>query len=87
MARTQALEQIFGRLLVKLGVEEERIDVPGYRKLVELRRMLEADSEELFRNVQLFNPFARDVARRVRAALDETLALLGEVTENEARAS
>jgi prephenate dehydrogenase len=76
MARTQALEQLIGRVLIKLDVRDEPIDVPGYRKLVELRRMLEADGETLFRNVNLFNPFARDVARNLSSATSETLALV-----------
>lgn len=76
MARTQALEQIIGRMLIKLGVNDEPIDVPGYRKLVELKRMLESDGEDLFRNVQVFNPFAREVAHNVSLALSETRALI-----------
>jgi prephenate dehydrogenase len=74
MARTQALEQLIGRMLVTLDVDDEPIDVPGYRKLVEVRRMLEADSEELFRNVQLYNPFAEGVAQRLEEAVADTLA-------------
>lgn len=75
MARTQALEQIIGRILIMLDVDDEEIDVPGYKKLVALKRLLEADDDALFRNIQIYNPFARDIASRVSSALSATLAL------------
>lgn len=69
MARTQALEQLVARVLMNVGVAPEAIDVPGYRKLVELKQLLEHDSEELFLAVHHYNPFAAEVRERLQQAL------------------
>jgi prephenate dehydrogenase len=76
MARTQALEQLLGRTLMKLGVGPEPIDVPGYRKLVEVKQMLEHDSEELFLAVHQHNPFAAEVRERLQLALADLMRQL-----------
>lgn len=73
MARTQALEQLIGRILLRLDVRDEPIDVPGYKKLVELRRMLEHDSDDLFRAIQRHNPFASHLRERFAATLRELM--------------
>jgi prephenate dehydrogenase len=69
MARTQALEQLIGKILMKMGIESEIVDVPGYKKLLELKNMLEEDSEHLFFSLQRRNPFAKETVRRFEQTL------------------
>ena len=76
MARTQAVEQFIGRMLLRLDVTEQDVDVPGYRKLVELRRMLEQDSEELTVAIVRNNPHAQREIDRLAAAFSDVLQAL-----------
>jgi prephenate dehydrogenase len=77
MARTQAIEQLVGRLLMRLDAGDEPIDVPGYKKLLEVRRLIEHDANDLFAAIVRENPFARAEVERVGRAFAELLRALG----------
>lgn len=61
MATAACLSHFIGRTLIKLGINEQEIDEPSFRKLLELKKMLEEDSFELFKDIQQNNPFAKGV--------------------------
>jgi hypothetical protein len=43
---------------VEMGLQDTLLSTPDFVKLLELKKMLEKDSEQLFRDIQLSNPYA-----------------------------
>jgi len=76
MAKTQALELFLGRILIKMGAAAGKISTPGFDKLLEVKQMLEEDSDELFFSIQRENPFAQDIRDQVKK---EMMRIDGEI--------
>jgi len=70
MARTQALTHWLGRALEAFGAGTESIDTHGYRLLLQVATWSSRDRRELFEDMHRFNPYAREVRDRFRAALE-----------------
>lgn len=57
-ARSQAVAQLMGKLCSLLELTPTPLDTPWFRKLLELKSVVERNSPELFLDIQAFNPFA-----------------------------
>lgn len=68
-AYSQGVTHYVGRLLRELGLHETPIDTQGFRILRSLIDQTCNDSWELFRDLQLYNPYTRDMRVRMEAAL------------------
>lgn len=71
MARTQALEQFIGRILINMNIKDEIISTPSFDLLLKLREMLQEDSLELFNSIQTQNPFAQKIREKVKSTIEE----------------
>jgi prephenate dehydrogenase len=58
MALVHALTFFVARSLLNMGVTETRLQTPTFRKLLDLVDLEKHHSEDLFRTIQLANPFA-----------------------------
>ena len=67
-AETLLLTQYVGRLVYWTGVREWPRSTVHYEKLLDLVRVAEQDSVELFRDMWIFNPHAGRVAEKLDAA-------------------
>ena len=71
-AATQGVAHMIGRVLSELDLAASPIATIGYQKLVELVEQTCNDSQQLFLDLQRYNPFTADMRRR----LEEALALV-----------
>ncbi len=62
-ALSQALTHMLGRSLNVMGIDDTPIGTLWYRKLLAICRQVAKDSEELFMDMQLLNPYAKDMRR------------------------
>lgn len=60
-AISQALTHMIGRALNVMGVDDTPIGTLWYRKLLAISRQVAKDSEELFMDMQILNPFAESM--------------------------
>ena len=65
MAKTQALEQFIGRILIDMNIKKEKITTPGFDTLVKFKEIIKEDSEELFECIQKHNPFAAEIRKDI----------------------
>lgn len=64
MATGACLSHFIGRCLMDLEINDQEISEPSFKKLLELKEMLEEDSEDLFRDIQKNNRFAKDIREK-----------------------
>lgn len=60
-ALSQALTHMLGRSLNVMGIDDTPIGTLWYRKLLAIARQVAKDSEELFMDMQILNPYAADM--------------------------
>lgn len=71
MAQTQVLSFFVGKALSEMKIPELEITVQTFQKLVELKQMVEKNSEELFKTIQTLNPFAAEARKQFLSALNK----------------
>lgn len=62
-ANSQGLSHLVGRVLGDLGLEPTNIDTLGSKKLLEVRDLVENDSQQLFLDLQRFNPYTKKMRK------------------------
>lgn len=77
-AYSQALTHFVGRSLHRMGLPETEIATRWYRKLHAVAKQCVRDANELFEDMQRFNPYASAMRGAVMAAFASTLSDLGE---------
>lgn len=82
-AKTMGLDQFIAKILSKMQIEDNILKDPAFDKLLELKKMLEEDSEELFKLIQEENHFVKevrtqfiDVAKQVDGGLKWKLVIV-----------
>lgn len=70
-ARSQGVAHFVGRLLDEFGLETTVIDTVGARKLKEVVEQTCNDTWQLFRDLQTYNPYTRDVRLKIGRAYDK----------------
>lgn len=71
MARVQGLTHFIGRALLHLDIKSYATNTKSYAQLLELKRLLEKDSWELFTTIQNTNPEAKIVRKELLTTLTE----------------
>jgi prephenate dehydrogenase len=79
-AVTQGLTHYLGRVLAQLDLQPSRIASLGYRKLLEIIEQTCNDSWQLFFDLQCYNPYTREMRKRLALSLDEVKKRLDEHT-------
>jgi prephenate dehydrogenase len=80
MAGSLALTHFIGRSLAEYGAIPLDIDTEGYKRLLYTLETVTHDTWELFVDMHKFNPYARDVRDRFRAAIERIDAQLEQAT-------
>jgi prephenate dehydrogenase len=80
MACTQAIVQFLGRSLLEIGMTRQEMATPGYETLFNILDRVQNDTWELFRDLQTFNPFAKEM----RGKLIESLITVNQRLDQEA---
>ncbi len=69
MANVQALTHFIGRALLQMDVKSYVTNTQSYQHLIELTKLLQFDSWELFTTIQLANPEAKSVRKKLLKSL------------------
>jgi prephenate dehydrogenase/prephenate dehydratase len=69
-AYSQGITHYVGRVLRKLDLQPTLIDTQGFKLLHSLTEQTCNDSWELFHDLQIFNPYTREMRLRLESALD-----------------
>jgi prephenate dehydrogenase len=77
-AFTQGLTHYLGRVLADLSLEDSPIASMGYRKLLEIIEQTCNDSQQLFIDLQRYNPYTRRMRTALAEALEDVKTLLDE---------
>ena len=72
-AFTQGITHFVGRVLGRLDLKPSPIATMGYRELIKIVEQTCNDPEQLFLDLQQYNPHTREMRQRLKEALDETL--------------
>jgi prephenate dehydrogenase len=73
MAHVQALTHLIGKAIVATGRPDLDLVTESYKHLIELSRLVEFDSKELFSAIQCLNPHARVTTARFKSAVNALL--------------
>lgn len=76
MAYVQALTFLLGRAFSEIDIPDTPLKTKTYQHLLDVRRIVENDTPELFETIQLFNPYAGEMRRRLVMKLDDIEAEL-----------
>ncbi|MGQ0812835.1 MAG: hypothetical protein ACT4O1_00005 [Gemmatimonadota bacterium] len=68
---SQGVTHYVGRVLSKLDLQATPIDTEGFKILRSLIEQTCNDSWELFHDLQIYNPYTREMRLRLQAALDD----------------
>jgi len=69
MASTQAVVQFLGRAFLELGLGRQDMATPGYETLISILDVVQNDTWELFRDLETFNRFAKEMRERLIESL------------------
>jgi prephenate dehydrogenase len=75
-ATTQGLTHLVGRVLAEMELRPSMIGSVGYQKLLEIIEQTCNDSWQLFLDLQRFNPYTREMRRRLEDSLARIRARL-----------
>ncbi len=71
IASTQGIAHLVGRIQKEMRVGSTKIDTPTFERLLDIQRIVNKDSLELFIDMNRFNPFAKDVRDKMRSSLNK----------------
>jgi prephenate dehydrogenase len=71
MAFSQGFTHLIGRIGNKIGVTETLVDTKSFKQLLDVQEIVLSDSEELFIDMQKFNPFTKRMRQSVKRALND----------------
>jgi prephenate dehydrogenase len=77
-AFSQGVTHLVGRLLREMALQPSGIATLGYTRLLQVMEQTCNDPVELFRDLQRYNPYTREMRRSFAAALERTEALLSD---------
>jgi prephenate dehydrogenase len=76
MAETLLVTQFVGRTVARSGLKASPLATPSYHALMNIARIADNDSRELFRDMMRYNPFAEGVVRRILRAQNALLTMM-----------
>lgn len=65
MASTQVIVQFLGRAFLEIGLTRQDMATPGYETLINILDVVQNDTWELFRDLQTFNRFAKEMREKL----------------------
>ena len=75
-SKSQFVSHLVGRLLSLMEVESTPIDTTSYQMLLKLKRIMENDSQDLFKGLYQFNSFSREQFKKLMEKVEEMNDLL-----------
>ena len=82
MAYVHALTFMLGKAFSEIDIPDTPLKTKTYQHLLEVRRIVESDTPELFITIQRYNPFASEMRQRFVNTLDELERQLDPVTDS-----
>jgi prephenate dehydrogenase len=67
-AQTQGVTHFMGRILKEYGIRKTAIDTQGFRDLLDLVDQTCNDTWELYTDLQLYNPFTKEMIKNLKEA-------------------
>ena len=65
-AYSLCVSQFIGRLLNGIGVKDSNIDTDNFKNLLKTKQIAMSDTFDLFKGLQLYNPFAKEMRMKVK---------------------
>jgi prephenate dehydrogenase len=69
-AQTQGVTHFLGRMLKEFGIKKTSIDTQGFRDLLDLVDQTCNDTWELYTDLQLYNPYTKDIIKNLKKSTD-----------------
>ena len=69
-SKTQGVTHFLGRMLKEYGISKTVIDTQGFRDLLDLVDQTCNDTWELYTDLQLYNPYTKDMIKNVKLAME-----------------
>ena len=69
-AKTQGVTHFLGRMLKEYGISKTVIDTQGFSDLLDLVDQTCNDTWELYTDLQLYNPYTKDMIKNVKLAME-----------------
>jgi len=69
-AQTQGVTHFLGRMLKEFGIKKTSIDTQGFRDLLDLVDQTCNDTWELYTDLQLYNPYTKDIIENLKKSTD-----------------
>ncbi len=73
IANSLILTHTIGRTLMEMESTDMDIDTKGYRRLLKILETVENDSVQLFKDMNKYNPYAKDMRESLMSSLTKTL--------------
>ncbi|PIK16542.1 prephenate dehydrogenase/arogenate dehydrogenase family protein [Halobacteriovorax sp. JY17] len=73
IANSLILTHTIGRTLMDMQSKEMEIDTKGYRRLLKILETVENDSVQLFKDMNKYNPYAKEMRESLSSSLERTL--------------
>ncbi len=64
MANSQSIVHFISEALIKMGIKKQDLELTSYSKLLEMLEIVKYDSPQLFRDIQKFNPYTKEVREK-----------------------
>ncbi len=68
-AKTLSLVHYLGRALLRVNITEQKIYTPGYKNLLSIVPHIDADTKQLFYDMNNYNPYAKELRKKFLKAL------------------
>ena len=69
-AKTQGVTHFLGRMLKEFGIRKTTIDTQGFRDLLDLVDQTCNDTWELYKDLQLYNPYTAEMIEKLKKSTD-----------------
>tara|TARA_B100001250_G_scaffold411069_1_gene438860 strand:- start:165 stop:884 length:720 start_codon:yes stop_codon:yes gene_type:complete len=70
-SKTQGVTHFLGRMLKEFGIQKTTIDTQGFRDLLDLVDQTCNDTWELFKDLQLYNPYTREMIDKLKKSTEK----------------
>ena len=78
-ANSQGLTHFIGRTLMNFGAKRTNIDTEGYRNLLNLMEQTCNDTQQLYNDLQKYNPYTKKMINSINQAVNSQMQSLEEI--------
>lgn len=69
VAKTLAFTHFIGKVLLKMGIKERKVDTLGYKRLLKILETVKNDSQQLFYDMHHYNKYTKKIRKKFLTSL------------------